>query len=83
VIHHARWGQSRRVTRKAFTYRFEIMAEGSPPAVFNVHTASEALRLARLYADTGSTVHVRDRSRRNGYLTEMELAYMAFEETHG
>lgn len=78
VAHLAGWANGRRVTRKAFACRFEVRAEGAgEPAFHNVHTATEALKLARAYADTGSKVYVRDRSRRRGYLRETELVFLA------
>jgi hypothetical protein len=50
--------------------RFEIVAGA---VICNTNSPAEALRLARLDADTGSRVSVRDRSKRRGYLTEIEL----------
>lgn len=65
----AAWA-GRTVHGKANSSRFEIVAEA---ATSNTNAPAEALRLARLYADTGSAVTVRDRSRRRGYLSETEL----------
>lgn len=78
-LYTAAWNPARKVTSKPASYRFEIVAEGSARPACNTNSPAEALRVARLLAGTGSTVTVRDRSRRRGYLTETELESL----THG
>ena len=74
----AQWDRNRRVPRRAFTFRFEIKAQGDgAPVRHEAHTATQALRLARLFAKTGLRVRVRDRSWRRRYLTESELERLA------
>src|SRR5262245_40020493 len=63
--HRAGWAGDRVVTRKAFSYRYEVKVGAD---VYNVASAAEALRIAQLYANTGSEVFVRDRAQRRGYL---------------
>jgi hypothetical protein len=69
----AAWNPARLVTSVAASKRFEIIADSASTIVRNTNSPAEALRLGRLYAATGASVYVRDRSRRRGYLTEIEL----------
>lgn len=68
-LYPAAWA-GRKVTSVAASHRFEIVAGA---VTKNTSDPGEALRIARLYAATGADVSVRDRSRRRGYLTEIEL----------
>jgi hypothetical protein len=59
----------------AASKRFEIVIDGATRR--NTDSPAEALQIARLYVRTGADVSVRDRSKRRGYLTEIELTAIA------
>jgi hypothetical protein len=72
----AAWAPERKVTTVATSKRFEIIAGAM---VRNTNEPGEALHIARFYANAGAEVSVRDRSKRRGYLTEIELERVALE----